>query len=353
MKNFKLFLYVRYLIEYKIKRAINIYIFINKKGMELNMKKVNKIKVILVTIIIILVIFTIYETVLGGWSKNKQVANQNDSVVINDESNLQQNTENRNNVKNETLNKIENTRSRVTVNEIMNTNNIEKTENIINETISNNTQDNQSKNNSDKTEHEKNSDEKTQNSNVKLDNSVAFIGDSRTQGFIMYNGLKNVQDYSYIGLMVDTAVTKKFVKTSNGEKITLLEDMKNKDIKLVYIMLGVNELGWSYPQVFKLKYGELIDEIRKVKPNCKIYVQSIIPVTKSKDQTDKIFNNKNVIKFNKLIQEVASEKNVKYLDVASALVNSEGYLPEKASTDGIHVDKKYCEKWLDYLKNNS
>ena len=190
------------------------------------------------------------------------------------------------------------------------------------------------------------------NSKVEFDETVAFIGNSRTQGFIMYNGLTKVQDYTYIGLMVDTAMTKEFVKTGNGEKITLLQDMRNKDIKKVYIMLGINELGWSYPSVFKLKYEELIDEIRKVKPDCDIYVQSIIPVTKSKDQSDKIFNNANVKKFNKLIKEVANEKNVKYLDVQSVLVNSEGYLPEDASTDGIHIGKRYCEKWLNYLKNN-
>ena len=192
--------------------------------------------------------------------------------------------------------------------------------------------------------------EKT-NNKVKFDETVAFIGNSRTQGFIMYNGLTKVQDYTYIGLMVDTAMTKEFVKTGNGEKITLLQDMKNKDIKKVYIMLGINELGWSYPSVFKLKYEELIDEIRKVKSDCNIYVQSIIPVTKSKDQSDKIYNNTNVSKFNKLIKEVANEKNVKYLDVQSVLVNSEGYLPEDASTDGIHIGKRYCEKWLNYLKN--
>lgn len=322
--------------------------------MKLSMKKINKIKVILIILIIILIIFTIYETVLGGWSNNKQVANQNDSVVANEKGNLLQNTntESNNIIANEISNKIENIENNVQEN-IINETTTGESQNTNTETNSNNTQNSQNQNNLDKTQDEENSDDKIQNSNVKLDSSVAFIGDSRTQGFIMYNGLKNVQDYSYIGLMVDTAVTKKFVKTSNGEKITLLEDMKNKDIKSVYIMLGVNELGWSYPQVFKLKYEELIDEIRKVKPNCKIYVQSIIPVTKSKDQTDKIFNNKNVIKFNKLIQEVASEKDVKYLDVASALVNSEGYLPEEASTDGIHVDKKYCEKWLEYLKNNS
>lgn len=191
------------------------------------------------------------------------------------------------------------------------------------------------------------------NSNTQFNSSVAFIGDSRTQGFIMYNGLKDVQDYSYIGLMVDTAVTKKFVKTSNGEKITLLQDMANKNIETVYIMLGVNELGWSYPQVFKTKYGELIDEIRKIKPNCKIYVQSIIPMTKSKSETDRIFNNKNVNTFNNLIQELAKEKNVTYLDVKSALVDANGYLPEEASSDGVHVDKEYCKKWFKYLKNNS
>lgn len=191
------------------------------------------------------------------------------------------------------------------------------------------------------------------NSNTQFNSSVAFIGDSRTQGFIMYNGLKDVQDYSYIGLMVDTAVTKKFVKTGNGEKITLLQDMANKNIETVYIMLGVNELGWSYPQVFKRKYGELIDEIRKIKPNCKIYVQSIIPMTKSKSETDRIFNNKNVNTFNNLIQELAKEKNVTYLDVKSALVDANGYLPEEASSDGVHVDKEYCKKWFEYLKNNS
>ena len=153
--------------------------------------------------------------------------------------------------------------------------------------------------------------------------------------------------------MVDTAISKAFVKTNNGQKITLLQDMKNKNIDSVYIMLGINELGWSYPQVFKVKYKELINEIRKVKTNCKIYIQSIIPVTKSRSESDKIFNNENIAKFNKLVQEVANEENVTYLDVQSALVNSQGYLPEEASTDGIHLDANYCKKWLEYLKYNS
>ncbi len=314
-----------YLIEYKGKNT--------KKNIERNVTKMkkNRRKIKFFSSVVPLILFIIIGSVVGS----KIVQNHNE-----DAPNANQNQEIQTNVIGE--------------------NSIPKSEN----TVADGEQENSIKEESNKeTEQIENSDEKEENaetdnstnnnSKVTFDSSVAFIGDSRTQGFIMYNGLSKVQDYSYIGLMVDTAVSKKIVKTSNGEKITLLQDMKNKDIKSVYIMLGVNELGWSYPQVFKLKYGELVDEIKKVKPNCHIYLQSILPVTKSKDQSDKIFNNTNIAKFNQLVQEVAKEKNITYLDVQSALKDENGYLPEEASTDGIHINKKYCEKWLEYLKNNS
>lgn len=260
-------------------------------------------------------------------TKNNEIANleQSNNIMINEiaENTIEQN-QNQNNETDKNQNNINQISNEVESNEI-------ESSEIENEVVN----------------------DTPKNSSVKFDSSVAFIGDSRTQGFIMYNGLKDIQDYSYISLMVDTAMTKKFVKTSNGDKITLLQDMANKNIKKVYIMLGINELGWSYPQVFKSKYIELIDKIREVKPNCEIYVQSIIPMTKSKSDTDSTFNIKNVEIFNNLIQEVANEKNVIYLDVKSALINENGYLPEEASTDGIHINKKYCEKWLEYLKNNS
>lgn len=234
-------------------------------------------------------------------------------------------------------------------------NQVNTTNELVNYEIANNKSEEQKieeNTNTQNTVKEENQNNKNSNK-VKFDETVAFIGDSRTQGFIMYNGLKDVQDYSYVGLMVDTAMTKEFIKISNGNKITLLQDMKEKNIKRVYIMLGVNELGWSYPQVFKSKYKELINEIKKVKPEAQIYVQSIIPVTKAKDKSDKYFNNTRIKQYNQLIKEVAKEENVKYLDVQTALVNSEGYLPEETSPDGIHIGAKYCEKWLEYLKNNS
>lgn len=291
-------------------------------------KKINKQKIFLIIILSIVLITFVVLIIIKNTNKNKpenkpinNFVQKNENQTINESKN-----EINNEIENETNNEINKE-----TNEVKNTNetNVNTEENTV-----------------------KNENASKDVSNKKFDGSVAFIGDSRTQGFLMYTGLKDVVDYTYIGLMVDTAVTKEFVKASGGKKVTILEDMKTKDIDTVYIMLGINELGWSYSQVFVKYYGNLIDEIRKVKPNCKIYLQSIIPVTKEKSDSDDIYNNNNIRKYNELIKKLAQDKNVTYLDVASYLADSSGNLPSSASTDGVHVNKEYCLKWYEYLKNN-
>ena len=190
------------------------------------------------------------------------------------------------------------------------------------------------------------------NENREFGNNVAFIGDSRTQAFLMYAGLKDVQDYTNIGLMVDTALTKKFITNDNGEKITILEDLATKNIDTIYIMLGINELGWIYNDIFIKDYENLIDKILEVKPNCEIIVQSIIPVTKTKSEGDNIYNNDKITEYNNLIKDMANRKGIKYIDLCTVLADKSGNLPKEASTDGIHLNKEYCQKGLKYLKNN-
>lgn len=188
--------------------------------------------------------------------------------------------------------------------------------------------------------------------NREFGNNVAFIGDSRTQAFLMYAGLKDVRDYTNIGLMVDTALTKKFITNDNGEKITILEDLATKNIDTLYIMLGINELGWIYNDIFIKDYENLIDKILEVRPNCEIIVQSIIPVTKTKSEGDSIYNNDKITEYNNLIKDMAKRKGINYIDLCPVLADKSGNLPEEASTDGIHLNKEYCQKWFKCLKSN-
>lgn len=282
-------------------------------------KKINKNKVFITVLLIIGISISILFVLIQNEFTSKAVVAQN----VNKENKLSTNKEN-NEVSKEVIQKMN---VKIEIEDVTNReeNKNEKLDNVI-----------------------QNVDKKDR----KFNNKVAFIGDSRTQGLLLYSGLNDVIDYSYIGLMVDTAISKKFVKGTAGEKITILEDMQKRELDTVYIMLGINELGWSYSEVFVSKYKELIQKIKEVQPNCEIILQSIIPITKSRSDSDKIFNNKNINNYNQLIQKIAIDENVTFLNVGSALADKNGNLPEEASTDGIHIEASYCEKWLDYLKNN-
>ena len=47
------------------------------------------------------------------------------------------------------------------------------------------------------------------------------------------------------------------------------------------------------------------------------------------------------------------KKKVIYLNVAEAVQDKDGYLPAKAATDGIHMNKEYCDKWMYYIRTHT
>jgi hypothetical protein len=51
-----------------------------------------------------------------------------------------------------------------------------------------------------------------------------------------------------------------------------------------------------------------------------------------------------------MILQLAEEKNVIFLNVGEGVADASGVLPDEASSDGIHLNKKYCIKWEEYLR---
>ena len=181
---------------------------------------------------------------------------------------------------------------------------------------------------------------------------AVFIGDSRLEGFILNNGLlPTVTSYTHKGLTVDTIFTAEVI-SYNGSKISIMEALKYTSFSKVYLMLGINETGWVYNDVFIHHYEKIIDEIKKINPQSIIYVQSIIPVSLEVSNTHSYVKNEKIKEYNDLLKEMAEEKGIYYVNVAEALVNEDGLLPEEAAFDGIHLNKEYCEKWFAYLKKH-
>ena len=192
-------------------------------------------------------------------------------------------------------------------------------------------------------------------------NDAIFIGDSRMEDFANFSGIaKYATFYTHIGMTVNHLITDDLSKIIrfkvNGENLTLEEALrKYNSFTKVYIMLGYNELGWPDVAQFIKYYVKVFDLIKTVNPKAEIYVECIIPVARQitgygvDPQTE---NNENIAVFNRAIQEMCEAQKVYYLNVQEALVDSEGYLPDGAASDGIHMKKDYCIKWLEYIRSH-
>ena len=161
------------------------------------------------------------------------------------------------------------------------------------------------------------SDESTEESSqteIKDDFADAvFIGDSRTVGLGMNTDRPKATFYASTGLNVGTVATSETILLDDGSYGTVYDALKQKQFGRVYIMFGINELGWPYPDVFQEEYETVINKIKELQPDATIYVQSILPVSSLALSTNSVFTNENVDNFNLYVQNAAdtAQKNIK------------------------------------------
>ena len=182
---------------------------------------------------------------------------------------------------------------------------------------------------------------------------AVFLGDSRTEGRFLYSGLKTGHFYTAVGATVESVFSKKNFETESGEKVPLLDAVAEQDCDKIYIMLGINELGWSKVKTFHDQYAKLIDRVREDHPEAKIVLQSIPPVSAKQEAKKTYVNNDRISDYNEVIRTLAEEKECYFLDVAACLSDGNGLLPKDLNFDGIHLNPAGCKVWLNYLRTHS
>ena len=179
---------------------------------------------------------------------------------------------------------------------------------------------------------------------------AAFLGDSRTEGFHLYSGLKAGAYYYSVGATVESVFSKK-VETPVG-KMPLLDAMAEEDFGKIYVMLGVNELGWSKTETFHDQYAKVIDRLRSDHPDAEIILQSILPVSAKQEKKKTYVNNGRIAAYNEVIFQLAEEKDCAFVDAAEAVTDENGCLRAAWSPDGVHLNIKGCQAWLEYLRTH-
>ena len=182
---------------------------------------------------------------------------------------------------------------------------------------------------------------------------AAFIGDSRTVGLMNSTDKPQATFLCAVGLNIDTVQTSHDIPLGDGTTGTLAQALEKKSYGRVYISFGTNEMGWPYVDSFKEHFAPLIELVKEKQPDAQIWLIGILPVTRSQDAKGESVNNANAQLFTNAIRELAEEEDVMFLDCSPAVSDEYGYLPEEASTDGIHMNQEYCLKWQDFIIANS
>lgn len=181
-------------------------------------------------------------------------------------------------------------------------------------------------------------------------NDAAFLGDSRTLGISDYAGLEGADFFCDNGMTIyklfgDDGVT--YQKT--GEKVDMKDILQEKHYGKIYIMLGMNELGYGDTPMYLKQYLKVIRQIQEWQPGVIIYVMANLHVSREKNNMETEFNNININDKNVASARLANGRDVFYLDCNPLFTDDEGYLQAELTFDGVHLYAQHYDKWRDFL----
>lgn len=140
----------------------------------------------------------------------------------------------------------------------------------------------------------------------------------------------------------------------SGQKPAIEESVAATGAKLVYIMLGMDNIAYGLEKSTG-DYVTILDNIQNRNPEVEILVQGVTPMTKNSKSTSNKLNNDAIDAFNARMLEICQEKGWYYLDVGKRFKDEEGYLKEEycsdKSTMGMHFTYEGAKIWVDYLRN--
>ncbi|MEL7565806.1 MAG: SGNH/GDSL hydrolase family protein [Dehalobacterium sp.] len=170
---------------------------------------------------------------------------------------------------------------------------------------------------------------------LKFKNSV-FMGDSITEGFA-----------------VNEILPKEWVIAGAGATAGFTYDdigaLVEKKPDYVFIMLGSDDMLMPVDdpkELFRNDLTKLINKIKEELPDCKIYLQSITPVTQEALRQEPRY--KRIEEYNKLLKELAGKLSVNYADIGALAKEN----PDLFAEDGVHFKKEFYQLWLRELSKS-
>ena len=160
------------------------------------------------------------------------------------------------------------------------------------------------------------------------DTDIVFVGDSITARF---EWDEYFTDYTVANRGIDSDVTEGILHR--------LDTIVSQTPEKIFLMVGINDIRQGIsPEATLTNYEKILDELMTALPDCQIYLQSVLPV-----HTSTGIDNRDVQSLNASLKALAESKGLSYLDIYSAVVDSENNFTY--TVDGVHPTGEGYSIW--------
>ena len=174
-----------------------------------------------------------------------------------------------------------------------------------------------------------------------------FIGDSRTVGLQDYAELDTATFFAYSGLSSFSAF-KKSLEIDDMGNVTLEELLTARSFGKIYVMLGINELGYPFSSIVS-KYTQMIRQIHSLQPQSTILLCANLRVVADGKEVRDYIANDNINQLNAEIAALADGDTYFYIDVNPLFDDGSGALDPQYCADDLHPYGKYYYQWGEWL----
>lgn len=192
---------------------------------------------------------------------------------------------------------------------------------------------------------------------------AVFVGDSLTIGWKNYNNIMLQQNTKFfgetrflcegsygVGHALEPVSENSLHPVYLGEQHLIWDSVKLIGAKKIFILFGMNDLTiWGVDGALE-NYTKVIDNINESNPDAEIFVISSMYMYKGSER--EVLNNSNIYKFNRGLINLCNERGMEFINIASHLIDEEGYVPDEFSSDQyVHQTRAAYAVWAQVLRS--
>ncbi len=133
-----------------------------------------------------------------------------------------------------------------------------------------------------------------------------------------------------------------------------LDDIIARQPSKVFLLIGINDIGRDIPDtVIADNIRKIVARLNEGSPSTKVYVQSILPVNRDFKNFPQHYDKlEHVQHVNAILPQVLKAVTCTFVNIYPLLLDAQGRLDAQYALDGLHINNKGYEIWVNYLKKN-